>query len=106
MYRKPADGADITTWVLPNGATARLGRGGVSGKMAFLARSELLLSLQPQSVAGGMTSLQGNQLPCGQPKGECTLLSPFPAMGDGLPQVTGVVSLKCGIHKPYSASLK
>ncbi|MCY3550778.1 MAG: WD40 repeat domain-containing protein [Candidatus Poribacteria bacterium] len=35
MYRKPADGADITTWVPPNGATARLGRGGVSGKMAF-----------------------------------------------------------------------
>ena len=35
MHRKPSDNADVTTWALPNGATARLGRGGVSGKMAF-----------------------------------------------------------------------
>ena len=44
MYRKPADGADITTWVLPNGATARLGCGGVSGRMAFSPDGTLLAS--------------------------------------------------------------
>lgn len=35
MYKKPVDGADITTWALPEGAIARLGRGSISNNMAF-----------------------------------------------------------------------
>lgn len=35
MYTQQTDGRDITNWALPEGATARFGRGWVCGKMAF-----------------------------------------------------------------------
>lgn len=35
MYTNQTDGTDIGTWNLPEGATVRLGRGWISGGMAF-----------------------------------------------------------------------
>ena len=35
MYTKQTDGRDTTNWALPEGATARLGRGWICGKMTF-----------------------------------------------------------------------
>lgn len=35
MYRKSTNGDDATTWALPKGAIARLGRGNISNNMAF-----------------------------------------------------------------------
>ena len=35
MYTQHTDDTDVTTWALPKGATARLGRGWICGRMAF-----------------------------------------------------------------------
>ena len=42
MYTNQTDSTDITTWNLPEGATARLGRGWITGGMAFLPDGEAL----------------------------------------------------------------
>ncbi|MDE0086176.1 MAG: WD40 repeat domain-containing protein [Candidatus Poribacteria bacterium] len=43
MYTNQTDGTDIATWNLPEGATVRLGRGWISGGMAFSPDGEALV---------------------------------------------------------------
>ncbi len=43
MYTNQTDGTDITTWNLPEGATTRLGRGWITGGMAFSPDVEALV---------------------------------------------------------------
>ena len=43
MYTNQTDGTDITTWNLPEGATARLGRGWMTGGMAFSPDGDALV---------------------------------------------------------------
>ncbi len=43
MYTNQTDGIDITTWNLPEGATARLGTGWISGGMTFSPDGESLI---------------------------------------------------------------
>ena len=43
MYTNQTDGIDITTWNLPEGATARLGTGWISGGMTFSPDGESLV---------------------------------------------------------------
>ena len=94
-----AEGDDVTTWALPEGAIARLGRGGdVNLTSSFHLMGSILLSATP-SDSGYMISQRYPQSHSGRQNAAWLVPSPFHITVNGLPQAIQIEFLKCWMSR-------